>query len=172
MELKIKYVIKAMELKMRHQPLSEEQQYRYDHRFDQATVATSSKEQKEITPDDVLVKTGVVPDDNYNVIAAHDGSRVYVDKDSPRTEIYIEKIELFYTFAKNFEILLVEDHNIHKIKNLLDKDDDFKSEFVSCDYFINRNSNDIFSDGSRRTAIVRWYSIFSGNHSFSKARFD
>ena len=52
-----KYVIKAMELKMRHQPLSEEQQYRYDHRFDQAAVATSSKEQKEITPDDVLVKT-------------------------------------------------------------------------------------------------------------------
>ena len=43
--------------------------------------------------DDVLVKTGVLPDDNYNIIAAHDGSRVYVDKDSPRTEIYIEKIQ-------------------------------------------------------------------------------
>ena len=42
--------------------------------------------------DDVLVKTGVLPDDNYNIIASHDGSRVYVDKDSPRTEIYIEKI--------------------------------------------------------------------------------
>ena len=41
--------------------------------------------------DDVLVKTGVLPDDNYNIISAHDGSRVYVDKDSPRTEIYIEK---------------------------------------------------------------------------------
>lgn len=52
-----KYVIKAMELKMCHQPLSEEQQYRYDHRFDKAAVATASKEQKEITPDDVLVKT-------------------------------------------------------------------------------------------------------------------
>ena len=43
--------------------------------------------------DDVLVKTGVLPDDSYNIIAAHDGSRVYVDKDSPRTEIYIEKIQ-------------------------------------------------------------------------------
>lgn len=43
--------------------------------------------------DDVLVKTGVLPDDNYNIIAAHDGSRVYVDKDSPRTEIYIEKMQ-------------------------------------------------------------------------------
>lgn len=43
--------------------------------------------------DDILVKTGVLPDDNYNIIAAHDGSRVYVDKDSPRTEIYIEKIQ-------------------------------------------------------------------------------
>lgn len=43
--------------------------------------------------DDVLVKTGVLPDDSYNIIAAHDGSRVYVDKDSPRTEIYIEKMQ-------------------------------------------------------------------------------
>lgn len=51
-----KYVIKAMELKMRHQPLTEEQQYRYDHRFDQAAV-TAPVQEKEITPDDVLVKT-------------------------------------------------------------------------------------------------------------------
>lgn len=67
-----------------------------------------------------------------------------------KDDVYNEKIELFYTFRKNFEILLIEDHNIHKIKNLLDKDDDFKNDFVSCDNFINRNSNDIFSDGYRK----------------------
>jgi len=40
--------------------------------------------------DDILVAYGVLSDDNYNVIVGHDGSRVYVDKDNPRTEITIE----------------------------------------------------------------------------------
>lgn len=39
--------------------------------------------------DDILVKTGVLADDNYTIIASHDGSRVYYDKDNPRTEIVI-----------------------------------------------------------------------------------
>ena len=39
--------------------------------------------------DDILVKTGVLADDNYTVIESHDGSRVYYDQDRPRTEIYI-----------------------------------------------------------------------------------
>ncbi len=39
--------------------------------------------------DDVLVKAGVLPDDNYKVIASHDGSRVAVDRESPRTEVVI-----------------------------------------------------------------------------------
>lgn len=39
--------------------------------------------------DDILVMAGVVEDDNYSVIASHDGSRVYYDKENPRTEIYI-----------------------------------------------------------------------------------
>lgn len=42
--------------------------------------------------DDILVKTGVLADDNYTVVAAHDGSRVYYDKDNPRTEIYINQM--------------------------------------------------------------------------------
>ena len=42
--------------------------------------------------DDVLVKYGVVTDDNYSIIAGHDGSRVYIDRKNPRTEIFIEKI--------------------------------------------------------------------------------
>ena len=39
--------------------------------------------------DDILVKTGVLADDDYTVIESHDGSRVLYDKENPRTEIYI-----------------------------------------------------------------------------------
>lgn len=41
---------------------------------------------------DILVKYGVLADDNRNVIYAQDGSRVFYDKDHPRTEITIESI--------------------------------------------------------------------------------
>ena len=41
--------------------------------------------------DDVLVKSGLLQDDNYNIIASHDGSRVYYDKANPRTEVCIER---------------------------------------------------------------------------------
>ena len=43
--------------------------------------------------DDVLVTYGVLADDNYTVIVGHDGSRVYIDKENPRTEITIETVE-------------------------------------------------------------------------------
>lgn len=43
--------------------------------------------------DDILVSAGIVVDDNYSVIAAHDGSRCYYDKENPRTEIYITDFE-------------------------------------------------------------------------------
>lgn len=42
--------------------------------------------------DDILVKAGVLADDNYTIIESHDGSRVLYDKDNPRTEIYISEI--------------------------------------------------------------------------------
>lgn len=42
--------------------------------------------------DDILVKRGVLADDNYGVIEAHDGSRVMVDKNDPRVEIEIERM--------------------------------------------------------------------------------
>lgn len=41
---------------------------------------------------DILVKYKVISDDNYKIIAAHDGSRVYVDRDNPRTEIEITRL--------------------------------------------------------------------------------
>lgn len=43
--------------------------------------------------DDILVKYGILEDDNRDVIAGHDGSRVFYDKKNPRTEIYITKME-------------------------------------------------------------------------------
>lgn len=38
---------------------------------------------------DILVDAGVLEDDNRNIIAGHDGSRVFHDKDNPRVEVYI-----------------------------------------------------------------------------------
>ena len=39
--------------------------------------------------DDIMVKAGLLKDDNYKIIAAHDGSRVQIDRSNPRTEVYI-----------------------------------------------------------------------------------
>lgn len=43
--------------------------------------------------DDIMVKRGLLADDNYTVIEAHDGSRVLYDKENPRTEVYITPIQ-------------------------------------------------------------------------------
>lgn len=39
---------------------------------------------------DVLVKYKIIEDDNYNIVSSVDGTKVYYDKENPRTEIYIE----------------------------------------------------------------------------------
>lgn len=43
--------------------------------------------------DDIMVEAGLLKDDNSNIVAGHDGSRVLYDKNNPRTEVYIEPIE-------------------------------------------------------------------------------
>lgn len=43
--------------------------------------------------DDILVKYKVIKDDNRFIVAGHDGSRVLLDKDNPRTEIEITPME-------------------------------------------------------------------------------
>lgn len=43
--------------------------------------------------DDIMVRAGLLKDDNYNIIAGHDGSRVLYDKDNPRTEVVITPIK-------------------------------------------------------------------------------
>ena len=39
--------------------------------------------------DDIMVKAGLLADDNYTIIASHDGSRVYYDKEKPQTWVEI-----------------------------------------------------------------------------------
>lgn len=43
--------------------------------------------------DDIMVKAGLLEDDNYTIIESHDGSRVLFDKEHPRTEVYITEAE-------------------------------------------------------------------------------
>lgn len=42
---------------------------------------------------DILVKAKVLADDNSQIVAAHDGSRVDLDRKNPRVEIEIEGME-------------------------------------------------------------------------------
>lgn len=42
--------------------------------------------------DDAMVKSGLIVDDNRDIVAGHDGSRVFHDKDNPRIEIEITKL--------------------------------------------------------------------------------
>lgn len=44
--------------------------------------------------DDILVHAGIIADDHYGIVTSHDGSRCYWDKENPRTEIIITKIEV------------------------------------------------------------------------------
>ena len=41
---------------------------------------------------DLLVSAGIIADDHYGIVAAHDGSRCFWDKDNPRTEIIITRM--------------------------------------------------------------------------------
>ena len=49
---------------------------------------------------DVLVYAGILADDNRDIIAATDGSRVLYDKDNPRTEITITKMGSYEQWGK------------------------------------------------------------------------
>lgn len=41
---------------------------------------------------DILVKYSVIEDDNSNIVVSVDGSRVYYDKENPRTEVEITEV--------------------------------------------------------------------------------
>ena len=41
---------------------------------------------------DVMVKAGLLANDNYSIVQSMDGSRVLYDKEHPRTEVYITEV--------------------------------------------------------------------------------
>lgn len=41
---------------------------------------------------DILVKAGVLEDDNSTIVYSHDGSRVDYDKENPRVEVFIDDL--------------------------------------------------------------------------------
>lgn len=41
--------------------------------------------------DDILVKYKVILDDNFTIVAGHDYSRVFIDKNNPRIEVEIKE---------------------------------------------------------------------------------
>ena len=43
---------------------------------------------------DILVDAGVLVDDNCRIVAGHDGSRVLYDKEHPRTDVTITRLEV------------------------------------------------------------------------------
>ena len=43
--------------------------------------------------DDIMVRAGLLADDNFTIIESHDGSRVLYDKENPRTEVQIVTIK-------------------------------------------------------------------------------
>ena len=43
--------------------------------------------------DDIMVKAGLLSDDNFTIIESHDGSRILYDKENPRTEVQIVQIK-------------------------------------------------------------------------------
>lgn len=53
--------------------------------------------------DDVMVKAGLLADDNSEIVESHDGSRVFYDKIRPRTEVYITASDTGST-KTNFDI--------------------------------------------------------------------
>lgn len=42
--------------------------------------------------DDLLVENKIIADDNRRIVRGHDGTRSFVDRDNPRTEIYITRM--------------------------------------------------------------------------------
>lgn len=50
--------------------------------------------------DDVLVHYNVIEDDNRDIIVGHDGSRVFYDKEYPRTEVEITYVTDYEQWKK------------------------------------------------------------------------
>lgn len=52
--------------------------------------------------DDILVNEKIIADDHSGIVVSHDGSRVLYDKDNPRTEITITRINTDHQMMMDF----------------------------------------------------------------------
>lgn len=53
--------------------------------------------------DDILVSAGILADDNYGIVAGHDGSRAFVDANNPRTESEIIDADDWFQVYREWE---------------------------------------------------------------------
>jgi len=84
-----KYVIKALELKKLHAPLTDEQQYKYDHRFGDAQVAENTEASENVSSDTVVMPQIV----KSETMSADEGEQaVLLHADT--TRIPVEEIEI------------------------------------------------------------------------------
>lgn len=63
--------------------------------------------------DDILVHYKIIEDDNYGIVTSHDGSRCYVDKDNPRTEIIITRME-----TEEIEQMRFDTHTVDALQRM------------------------------------------------------
>ena len=52
--------------------------------------------------DDLLVSAEIIADDHCGIVVSHDGSRVLYDKDNPRTEVTITRMDADHQMAMDF----------------------------------------------------------------------
>ena len=82
-----RYVIKALELKALHAPLTAEQKYKYDSRFGATPLEEAHEEEKEVSTD-----TMVLP--QVSVSDGSDEPKKELSSDAPTTRIPTEEIEI------------------------------------------------------------------------------
>lgn len=68
--------------------------------FYMPTMRRVDKTNLEEAAHDIFVKCGLLADDSRDVIAASDGTRVYYDKENPRTEVEITPMIGYETWKK------------------------------------------------------------------------
>lgn len=74
--------------------------------------------------DDLLVRAGVLADDNSQIVAAHDGSRVRLDRENPRVEIEIVSMNPMDNDTKlTYETIL-------EVAEMLKKNENAKGHFT------------------------------------------
>ena len=75
---------------------------------------------------DILVRGGVIIDDNSRVVAGYDGSRVLYDKERPRVEIRITNMEEFGGNFVSLDDALLEDANFSLVSLIRGEDEEEK----------------------------------------------